>query len=176
MRMKEYRFDVKDLKNAGEGAFGTYYKISSVRGVKVLACSGYGTIAEAKRSYSWREAKKEYKLLRKAYKTNYSPKPHGLAIVKDGDKYRVGIVMQHISGKEYDDVDGPTHQKLNKRYQDGVSDFLSNKLRKVGIVHDDLHGSNIIIKKIGSRLKPYVIDFSPGNIYAARPNGTHDYE
>lgn len=177
IRPKIYRFKMpKDKKRVGAGSFGTYFKLSSIRGLKVLNQEGDGIYGEPSqwhlmRSLEWKHAKEEYAALKVAAKCGHTPKPYGVAIIKcryDG-RYHAGIVMQHIDGKLLSDLSAKDKAHLMTQICEGVSDrdvydvvgsFLYEKLESVGVVHDDLHCANIIVKKNKGQYKPYAIDFT----------------
>lgn len=158
------------MKRSGKGWYGTYYQLSSVRGLKVLngnECEYNESPRLLMGSDDWSMAKEEYKLLRRAHKSNHSPRPHGIAIVKKGKYYYAGIVMQHISGPLFGKMKKKDKRDLHIKYC-GVHEFLIDKLEDAGIQHEDMNSYNIIIKTVGKSIRPYAIDFSPQQSYNTR--------
>lgn len=139
----------KGLKHVGDGSFGSYYKMSRGKGIKVfftyhLSKAG---ILESNEYYNARE---EFSLLKKAHKLRLSPKPYEIVLVKDNERYCVGIVMQHLN-------------KFRSRrvcYETAESNLIE-KLKKGGVYHHDLHDGNIIPVKHGRGIRYYAVDFSP---------------
>src|SRR5688572_10985308 len=81
------------------GSFGSYYIISQRVGIKLLF-GGFDTLEEIKDSHLFRDAEREAELLIQAKKRYYYiPKCYGVVIIWKDNKYKVGIVMQHLEGK-----------------------------------------------------------------------------
>ncbi len=156
--MKKRTLTVKDRQRKNGGAFGTYYKLSPRRGVKVLDAA-YDTIKEAKQSVTYRAAKEEAWLLKKAYKSKITPKCYGIKIVEVDGYYSVGIVMTHMGDLTLSEF--MRTRKAKKFYHRNIEGELLKKLDKVGITHCDLHNHNIMVR--GNKF--YAIDFSPENIH-----------
>jgi len=74
------------------------------------------------------------------------PKPYGLAWVKKGNRWSVGILMSHIRG---------THTYSFARF----SREMNKKAYKNGIYIDDWHGGNVLKSANGTL---YRIDFGAG--------------
>lgn len=146
----------------GSGAYGEYYKLSRSKGVKIIGHvdSGNGcySINELKQDWSYKDAIKELKLLKRAYRSGVTPKPYHVAAVKIGSIYHAGIVMEHIDGYggELDDDDYVPDYVLK--------DALHALEKKSGLKHKDVHNGNYIFKKTKYGWKLYLIDFSPDNI------------
>jgi len=137
----------------GWGCYGKYYQISNTKGIKIL-CSKYSTYEEALESDTLIEAKEEAILLKRARcRYDYIPKCYGVKIVTIRDKFRIGIVMQHLAGPlagDFCDYDEYDHVRAS----------LTKTLRDRGITHSDLHGNNVIRYKDNW----WVIDFTPSCI------------
>lgn len=140
----------KTWKLYGSGSYGSYYRLSRTKGIKVITCL--------------REAKEEIEIQVKAYMKGLPvPKFYELVKVKKG--YHItngwGIIMQHITGKtltqkigDFDDASIFFRDFLDNI----VDDFAVN-----GIVLSDLHPNNLVAKfDIYGNIKDFtVIDFSP---------------
>ena len=152
-------------RSLGCGAFGSYFKLSKNRGVKVLHFEedDNDSTAELKGSCSWSEAIEEYKLLKTAERSGCSPKPYAVAVVVSKNTYYAGIVMQHIDGVLDKDITDEQQERINDVFGDwkDVSEILYDELRKCGVKHDDLHNENIIYKFSKRKIKVYALDFSP---------------
>lgn len=122
----------------GEGVHAAFYSYGDKLGIKVFH-TRYETIKEAKESGSWIQAKDEIDNLEKARKVfPYCPKAYKRLLVKSEGYYRVVLVMDLIEGEpiSYQDYED---RKFNK-----VRSSLYNKLKKLGIYHEDLNRGNII--------------------------------
>lgn len=138
-------------KKGPKGSYGTYFKLSNTRGVKVLH-GAFTNFMAALNSWEMDEARKERDLLNKAFRSGITPKCYGVTVVQSGRQFRVGIVMQHVGDQRLSEV------STGNSY--GIIQGLSEKLRAVGIRHTDLHDYNVMKK--GKKF--YAIDFTPGCI------------
>jgi RIO-like serine/threonine protein kinase len=131
------KLSYKRLRHVESGGYGSYYKIKDTQlGVK-LGLTEF-------------RARRELETLRKAYaKTKLVPKPYYLVKVLAPDGWEFGYVMSHINGRRF----------LNARNTLLIA--IDRDLRKKGIIHYDLHGGNILVKKTKKTTKYYVIDFDP---------------
>lgn len=136
-------------KRSGGGSYGEYYQISRSKGIKLLY-SSFITFEDALKSELYKDAQAEAKLMREA-KTRYSniPQCFGVKVIKMDTTYRIGIIMQHLGTQK-----AVTHPVAEN---DDFKNELVNRLRQVGIIHDDLHYNNIMLYKEDW----WVIDFSP---------------
>lgn len=132
----------------GGGSFGEYYPLSKGVGVKVLYRK-YKTLKKAVNSATYKQALKEAQLLAMAQESGVVPRCYGVTIVKDGNKYGVGILMQHLGNKT---LENASEHEMSKAY-----DEVNDALLDIGISHYDLHEHNIM----KYRGKYYAIDFSP---------------
>lgn len=145
-----------------EGVFATYHKLKGNKGVKVIK-DGFDSLTELKNSRSWKCAVKELKLLKRARKSGVTPKAYQVVAVKKWDECNgtllyPGIVMEHIKGEKIN-TDGADFM---------IDDALKQLKNKAGLVHNDIHDDNIIVKKTKHGWKLYLIDFSPCNIKEAK--------
>lgn len=159
--------DVSEKTPNGEGAYSSYYKLSRTTGVKALNDCWYSKKGAEKASKSksrnaWYSARRELALLERAHPSGITPKPIAVVLVKDVDWddrkcYKPGILMEHIPGKPL--------WKTNADYIYGgtsVSTWVDEKMRGVGVAHNDLHGGNLIVTTRGKKItKVRVIDFTP---------------
>jgi tRNA A-37 threonylcarbamoyl transferase component Bud32 len=139
--------------NTSGGAFGTYYKLSPSVGIKVLK-TRYPSIKKAVAGRAYKAATKEVELLSLAKESGVVPIVYGVTIVRDGSKYAVGILMQHLGDKTLDKLQG----KFTEAY-----DTVNDALLDIGIEHGDLHEQNIMYH----RGKFYAIDFTPNFVDAS---------
>ncbi len=140
----------------GCGAFGRYYRLSKVIGIKVLSgmwSNEYCTTQkELKASNQWKEAVREARLIRVARKSRIVPKCYGVVPVRregQNGRLHVGIVMQHIPGRVLGNREPDVIERL--------SDRICNKCK---LSMQDLHGWNILVTG-KSRKRYWVIDFTP---------------
>lgn len=131
--------------NGPSGVDGVYIKLNDKLGIKILRCTDIDM------------AVKEANYLRIANtKTDKVPKCYGVKLikVKNQDFYRVGILMEHLGDVILDSLSlpGKKERLIIKQHED--------YLRKLGIIHKDIHTGNIMVKDN----KYYVIDFGPERI------------
>jgi len=151
----------KQWKEIGCGSYASYFQISKKKGVKVF------------NTRDLTSAKKEFEYMITAYNSKCTPKPYDLVKIRHNQpttlnrsKFTYGIIMQHIKAKELTN-------KMDRKYykQCGIKaeESLYQKLASIGILHYDLHSSNILalIEK-NERIKLYAIDFTPGITYIRR--------
>lgn len=140
----------KTTDETPSGAFGVYFKLREGKGIKVLEAKFRSQVA-AYNSYEFDLAKEEAEILKAAQESGVVPKCYGVRIVRRGNGFHVGILMQHLGNK--------TLRKLryNWEKQSDIYDSLNDALEDVGVKHNDLHVDNIMYY----RGKYYAIDFSP---------------
>jgi tRNA A-37 threonylcarbamoyl transferase component Bud32 len=139
---------LRKKKKTGGGSYGSYYKISKTRGVKVLYSEGFTSKRKALTSEVYKDAKLEASLLKQAQATGIVPRCYGVTLVKKGKEYAVGIVMQHLGNKTLAD---------SSYCETAAYDEIMEKFEEFDIYHSDLHAENIMVY----RGKIYAIDFSP---------------
>lgn len=144
---------IEGASYSGWGCYGKYYQLSSTKGIKVIqGC--FNTIEEVINSDELNQAIQEAVLLKQARaRYEYIPKCYGVKIISFGGSYKVGILMQHLTGPLAEDF-------CDYEEYDQVRATLTKTLRDKGIVHSDLHGNNVIRYKD----KWWVIDFTPSCI------------
>lgn len=132
------------------GAHGYYIKLSPSLGVKVIHSPIYRNKTKAYKSFAWREARLEARILDMAFETGIVPRCYGATIVRVKGGYRLGVLMQHLGNKTLGE---------SAHYYDesDISVAIHEKLEEIGIYHQDLHEDNIMVY----RGKFYAIDFSP---------------
>lgn len=134
---------MRKLKFIDDGAYGSYYKISKRKGIKILSF-GHDTKREAI-EYAVPSVKHEYLNLVKASKrTKMVPRPYGVAIVKEYDKssksymYHVGYVMSHYDARPLgDDGDYKDYDRFDK---------ACDRMESLGIGLNDNHHYNVLLK------------------------------
>lgn len=114
------------------GSFGSYWKISKTRGIKIFHGSKIDSV------------KKEAKYLNMAASIGLAPKCHEIVYVEGDDKIRLGIIVSHVQGKR-------------GLPSDKIMEDIDSRLRGIGISHNDLSERNIITHKGKSK----IVDFSP---------------
>lgn len=132
------------------GAFGTYFKLTRTKGIKVLN-GRFRTLEAAYNSYIFDQAKSESEILKIAEASKVVPKCYGVRVVRHGKSFRVGILMQYLGNKRLSDLD------LSDKEESNIYDKLNDALSHAGVEHNDLHTHNIMFHKG----KYYAIDFSP---------------
>lgn len=138
-----------------KGGYGTYFKITRSKGVKVLRGS-YKSFMAAMNSSQMREAIKERDLMIEASKSGVTPKCYGVTVVQRGSSFRVGIVMEHLGSTRLRDLG------LDEEEEERIIMELEDQVRDSGVTHNDLHPWNVMVKDG----KYYAIDFSPDYAYA----------
>lgn len=149
-----------------EGAHGVYIRLSKKRGVKILVnetikeYTQLKTLKELKHSSIWKQAKKEFSFLKKAYKTKMTPKPFCLTYVyNELGFFYPAIVMEHIQGEplykafvekfltEQVSQKGKFLSKYSKKEDEGIhwQDYVFEKFSLMGLVHEDLSESNCLV-------------------------------
>lgn len=147
-------FDLTRLDRHSHGSFSSYFKYNKTQGIKVLISPGHPSIKSLRKSNIWRAATRENTLLKKAKKLyQFIPISYGVVPIRIGKKYYPGIVMQHINGKLLCKDEMTTGTNLKTKIT------LRKMLYKLGIIHNDLHGANIIL--CSDTNKYYVLDFDP---------------
>lgn len=150
--MKVKTLKLKNKNPSGGGSYGEYFKLSSQRGIKILA-GRFNSYVGAIGSPTYAEASAEAFLLKVAEKTKLVPKCYGVQIVQIGKRYAIGIVMQHLGGRMLEDTDNVDN--------DSVIQDLEKKMKKHGFEMGDLHAGNVMYYK----RKYWVIDFTPEFVY-----------
>jgi RIO-like serine/threonine protein kinase len=133
-----------------EGAHGRYVKLSPSLGIKVIHSPLFKSIAKAYKSHAYRQAKKEAELLTSAFESGVVPRCYGVTLVKIGNRFKVGVLMQHLGSTPISESD--FYDQVSEAY-----DEINDSLMELGIYHNDLHEDNIMVY----RGKFYAVDFSP---------------
>lgn len=155
------------------GEFGSYFKISKKRGIKIFkqnkdikGSKNITSLLSKKRLI--KNAIKEYILLKQAEKSNITPKHPRIEIIKINNEYQIGVSMEHISGKtlyEKHDIfyldnfhcSSKGYFNIKSKKNDlEIIDYFDDILLLNEIDYNDFHGNNIILSK--NKLK--LIDFS----------------
>lgn len=148
---------IRSVNGGNGGYYGQYYQISKFKGIKVLH-DQYNTKNEAIYSKQYNIALEEYlSLVQAKERFNRIPRAYGVKVIFDGEKWRIGIVMQHL--------DGPMLANANLANKYDLEISLKKELKAVGIIHDDLHSHNIIHHND----ELWAIDFSAGRIFIQTP-------
>lgn len=154
-----------------DGFYGRYYIWEEV-GVKTIG-DPYKTAWDLKKSFEWKEAKRELRILEDLKYSGITPKPYGLALFRDDyDWLKVAIMMEHIEWDTLHDIfpnlydidfdDLTLDERVPKFCGLNIFVYAQNKLREFGYIHNDLHEGNVLAKH-----KKYVItdvrviDFTP---------------
>jgi RIO-like serine/threonine protein kinase len=153
----------------GQGSYGSYYRLDEYAGVKIIAetytrkkiAEDYidfldDMIEENYYFVDLADAAREMVILQMLEPSGKTPKPIGLCWVKRNVGYRVGIMMEHIVGKEYGEEykeDGRLCDRMTDEFQEECEEWYM----KYGIGACDWHEYNIIKTKKG----PVRIDFTP---------------
>ncbi len=141
----------------GKGFYARYYKLNNDLGMKLFNDS-FVYKQSAKLSNVYENALMEHRNLVKVKKLiDIVPKSYGVHVVFYRNKYRIGLLMQHLDGIELEKklMQEGKHEKF-KHWEYPVQKKIRRKLEAKGILHDDLHDSNIIY----SKGKYWVIDWS----------------
>lgn len=162
-------------KRSGSGSYSSYYRISKQVGIKALV-NTYEDALEL--------AKREFQLLKLAFKSGITPRAIGVVEVEFCHKFRYsdavrryksyGIMMQHIDGVSLSEYclkfyDGDTAEVIETITYNGksINNYIDDIMQSVGIDYRDIHGENIIVKHDddGDITDVYLIDFSPNYCY-----------
>ncbi len=126
----------KSAKLFSSGSYGSYYKLSKRKGMKVIWHTRI-TVAEKEASY-----------LNAAAKAGLAPRCHEVVKVEHKLGWtNYGLIVDHVDGR-------------SSGWQNGYTDAqkkLEKDLRAIGIVNRDLFGNNVRKTKKGYM----VVDFSP---------------
>ena len=156
-----------------DGGYGDYFVLDDNTGVKVqrLASGEYSfsdrnqflSVEQAMKSEALTAAKVEANALYLAEPSGIVPKCYGLVLVKRGQFYSVGIMMEHLGNQRLTDLMPYRYDltiEAQREREIKIQDIkrpLFEKLQACGIKHEDLHNSNVMVKDG----KYYAIDFSP---------------
>lgn len=136
------------------GCYGYYVRYCFYRGIKILH-NKFASLEDAEESNLYSDAVQEMNLLKET-KRRFALVPHcyGVKIVKIGNSFQIGIILQHLGSITLRDF--AYKNDLNVSVDNTVL-LKYNQLKAVGITHTDIHGRNIMrFKK-----KWWIIDFSP---------------
>jgi hypothetical protein len=148
--MKIRKVNKVNIRPKGSGAFGQYYRIKSSKiGIKILfGCETFRSIKALKKSKAWKECEKEYKkLVRISKRTELTPRPKGMAIVRMNTKnkfYRCGYCMEHIVGTTVEDS-----TMSDRDYE--LLESAEIQLESDRVYWSDSHHGNVMKTKIKDR-------------------------
>jgi len=126
----------KGAKLIKSGSFGSYYKISNKKGIKVIWRSSYSLV------------RKEANYLNVAAKAKLAPRCHEIVKVKDENDVHYGLIVDHVEGRA-SSWGGKVMEPLKRQ--------LIKSLKEIGIKNQDLYGDNVRKTKKGYM----VVDFTP---------------
>ena len=138
----------KPRKKKSAGSYGAYVRISKGVGLKILD----GFVVNHPENITILKAAHEFVAMKMLQKSGATPKAFNLAWVKCRKGVQIGIVMEHIEGKElakYDHYRNEVNQ-MKKKYKNVWRE-------KYGIDLYDWHEYNIIKKSDKKNIR---IDFS----------------
>ena len=161
----------KNHKYIASGKFGSYFRLSKNRGLKMLS-KGFMTKEEARKSYFYQQAKKEVVLLQQAEPSGISPRYSELLIAKFQGLYFPAIKMEHVKGRTLESYNhkvsieemkvnvktGKLIKRIVSQKRKSAYSFVNSLLLKQKIKHLDIHECNVLVEFNG---KIRVIDFSP---------------
>ena len=115
--------------------------------------------------------KKEIIITKIASDSEISPKVFDSCTVKLDGKLMYGLVFEYLdNAKTLDYI--LNDKKLNKRIVSEIK-ILLDVMYNNGIIHNDLHGENVLFNKSG---RPYLIDFGMSELKKQRiPSNKRDY-
>ena|SRR5688572_18326928 len=144
----------RTMHNAPKGGNGVYIQLSKKRGIKILRAE-YETLEELKEYNRIENVLNEARAMKQAKRLfPYIPDCYGVKMLKIGDYYNVGIIIQHLGNKCIGDI---TEEYLPIVWK------LEDDFRKLGICHNDIHSHNVMY----FRHKYWVIDFAC--VYISKP-------
>lgn len=157
MRLKT--IDLTKARRKSYGAYSGYYRLSKRRGVKVYGKGesypeeGFANKGLLVLHADFDEAWREFDRMRECA-SRITPKAFEVVAVKLREGWFVGLVMEHVEGKELDTV-----FKRDTRTFNLILDKADRAFYKTtGYQHYDLHGGNVIYNQKTKRFK--VIDFA----------------
>lgn len=154
-------------KKIGSGFFGTTYKISSTRAIKVARLQLYKLNNQLiNNNHLINEIKKEYNILKKLNKTRLSPKAYKFSFCIANDDIYIMIEMDYLYKyitlekflKKLKQKNKSKFSTIKQQIYDKI-EYMMKKLDKFGVNHNDLHLDNIMIKKNGNDYDIKFIDF-----------------
>ena len=149
--LRRYRIGITLYSNVPAGAYSVYFRKGSI-GIKVVhgglsttRVGGSESITTLRRSRVWKEAIKEYKILKQVQPSGITPIPFCVKPVRVGNVYFPAIFMEHIRGKslcefKYQAFTQPQRQTIKK-----LLEKCKKRLLKYGIINKDIGDSNIIV-------------------------------
>lgn len=140
------------------GSYGSYYRLSPTKGVKVLYEHKFRSKRALLKSGAWKLAQIEAKLLRQAEPTGIVPKGAQAVMVRLNGHLWCGIVQEHLEGLWWSHRTSVDSQ--GRCAPDGelsVTKYINRKLKAVGLKHLDASNNHLVT----AWLKVKVIDFSP---------------
>lgn len=136
--------DWADEEEVGSGCSGSYYKVAPKLGIKLYDHDINRNYKKCVGSTAWWKASNAYHTMNIAAKHDLAPKAHGVTLVKKGANYYVALIMEHVSGYG----------------EDGWSDRLEKKLKKIGLDHGDLGPQNVIKRRRDGKLVAIDFDYT----------------
>jgi len=137
------------------GAHGVYYKKNKLLGIKIIRSSenrknGFKSLNKvaSESNPCWRDAVKEFQILRQVSPSKITPLPYAVKPVKIFNMWHPAIFMEHIWGREilnyfkYNHISCEKCVKLENKVEK-LAKILENKY---GIKHCDYAGHNVIIQ------------------------------
>lgn len=176
LSLTQYCLGIEGDDRVPAGAYSVYFRKGTV-GIKVVHGSfgpvrvgGSKSLSTLRRSKGWREATKEYNILKQVEMSGVTPIPYAVKAVRIGDKYFSAIFMQHIRGITFDRFFERVMSQSIRRANINKLEKCQRRLKKFGIVNLDAYGSNVIVTAHkGNRiLSLKIVDFSPELIQRAR--------
>lgn len=141
----------------GKGSFGSYYRINKFNGIKIIG-RGFKQLKSLLNSKTYQDAYFEFFAYKTLEKSKITPKRVDFIIAKKNGRYYPAIKMQHIAGEIlYSYQIRTKKQKHNSKYKTTkIREKFNNKIKKIGVIHKDIHEGNIIVQKNKFKL----IDFT----------------
>lgn len=135
--------NVKDLQLIGQGQHAKFYKINEYFGIKVYhdACSNPGLKSPH------RLLTEEMKALIQCSHSKFTPRYYDCQIVIDSDYALMGIVMTFLGTTSLSSraIQISNRCKLDRmEIINRIKNKMDRKLRKEGIIHQDLNEWNIV--------------------------------
>jgi len=156
-------FQDKIYQAEHRGSCAFYIKQNSKTGIKIWFKSKSKDLESLKQSYVWKNAKKEFSILKKLRGSGLSPIPFELVVCQSPDSPFLypAIIMEHIESKTLSDCfynwPQQSYQFDDQLYDaHSLSKKLDSHLKGLGIKHNDLHFGNILIGKKSIK----IIDFN----------------
>ena len=163
-------YTIRKKRADASGKIGQYIQLTKDIGVKIIGFWGCKNIKNLHNSITWVKAMEEAKWIAFVSSSDLAPNCYGVHPVKFNGRFFAGVFMDHINGVSLNSVTkNGSFQQGSKVYVNKkgvlnenkvgvpIRQFLTQKLKKIGLNHFDIHGENVLVDK---KKRIWLIDFS----------------